>query len=93
MTGQGNGKRSGNGRRPDEIVPAILREAFVHSLKVTKTTQGRAARSMCVSRATVERYVGAKDDVNAKHVLRSKKLWRPFWLCVGRLMHRARKAA
>lgn len=44
---------------------------------------------MGVSRATVERYVSGASDVNAKHVLESRPLWRPFWLCVGRLLHQA----
>jgi predicted transcriptional regulator len=70
-------------------VPAILQAAFVHALTVVKYSEARAAKSMGVSRSTVERYSSGQTEVNAKHVLQSKRLWRPFWLCVGRLMRLA----
>ncbi len=87
----GNGGR--NGRPNGKRVPAVLKAAFVHALKSEQYSEARAARAMGVSRATVERYVSGASEVNAKYPLRSKKLWRPFWLCVGRLMHQAKKAA
>jgi hypothetical protein len=95
-----NGNHRRRGRVVAEKVPAILREAFVHALEVTELTDARAASDMDVDVSTVERYKqGHKQGkpvvhvVHAKHVLRSKRLWRPFWLCVGKLMHRAWRAA
>lgn len=82
-----NGKRSGNGRPNGKQVPAILKAAFVHALESEQYSAARAARSMGVTRSTAERYVAGTSEVNAKHVLRSKRLGRPFWLCVGKLMH------
>jgi len=87
-----NGKRRANGRPARQQVPAVLRAAFVHALKSEQYSEARAARSMGVSRTTVERYVSGQSEVNAKYPLRSARLWRPFWLCVGRLM-KPRKAA
>jgi transposase len=83
-----NGNRPVNGRPNGKQVPAVLKAAFVHALKSEQYSEARAARSMGVSRATVERYVSGATEVNAKYPLRSKRLWRPFWLCVGRLMNR-----
>lgn len=88
---QRNGRRSANGRFGTKEVPALLKAAFVHALTAEQYSVPRAARSMGVGRATVERYVAGTTEVNAKHVLRSARLWRPFWLCVGKLMHRARR--
>lgn len=88
-----NGRGNGNGRGQAKQVPAILKAAFVHALKSEQYSEARAARSMGVSRATVERYVSGASEVNAKYPLRSARLWRPFWLCVGRLMHKARRPA
>ncbi len=87
----GNGRR--NGRARPESVPSVLKAAFVHALKSEQYSEARAARSMGISRSTVERYVSGQSEVNAKHPLRSKRLGRPFWLCVGRLMHKAWRAA
>jgi hypothetical protein len=87
----GNGAR--NGRPNGKRVPAVLRAAFVHALKSEQYSEARAARSMGVSRTTAERYVSGAVEVNANRVLSSKRLWRPFWLCVGRLMHKPRRAA
>ena len=82
-----NGNRSGNGSPNGKQVPAVLKAAFVHALKSEQYSEARAARSMGVDRSTVERYVAGTSEVNAKHVLRSKRLGRPFWLCVGKMMH------
>lgn len=86
----GNGSRGRTRRANGKQVPSILRAAFVHALKSAQYSEARAARSMGTGRSTVERYVSGQSDVNAKHVLESSQLWRPFWLCVGRLMHQAR---
>ena len=89
-----NGNRPRNGRPSAPQVPAVLKAAFVHALKSEQYSEARAARSMGVGRSTVERYVAGTSEVNAKFVLRSKRLGRPFWLCVGKLMHQYwRKAA
>lgn len=81
----GNGGRSG--RRAAKEVAKIFWQAFVHCLSATRTSQHAAARDMGVTRNTVQNYVSGKSDVNAKFVLRSARLWRPFWLCVGKLRH------
>ena len=80
------GSRPGNGRSAAAKVPGVLQAAFVHALKSEQYSEAKAARSMGVNRSTVERYVGGAVEVNPKLVLRSRPLWRPFWLCVGRLM-------
>jgi plasmid maintenance system antidote protein VapI len=90
-------ERNGRSRRAEglgsEQVATILRRAFVHCLEVTGVSRERAARDMGVKRYTVQRYIAGKSEVNAKFVLRSAKLWRPFWLCVGKLVHKSRRAA
>lgn len=88
-----NGSRRRNGRLSEKEVATILWQAFVHCLEVTGTSQHAAARGMGVARNTVQRYVSRQSDVNAKFVLRSPKLWRPFLLCIVKLRRDARKAA
>lgn len=82
-----NGNGSRNGRSAAVKVPHVLKAAFVHALKSEQYSEAQAARSMGVSRSTVERYVVGTVEVNPRFVLRSARLWRPFWLCVARLMH------
>ena len=88
-----NGTRRPNGRRTPQQVATILRRAFEHCLSATGVSRERAAREMGVKRYTVQRYLSGKSEVNAKFVLRSRRLWRPFWLCVGKLAHRTGKVA
>lgn len=85
-----NGSRRRGRSLPLEEVATIQRHAFEHALKVSGISRERAAREMAdVKRYTVQRYASGKSDVNSKFVLCSGHLWRPYWLCVGRLMHRA----
>jgi hypothetical protein len=93
MAAKRNGKPRRLGRLSDEELDRIFQAAFVHCLEVTDTSQARAANSMITARSTVEAYLNGESPVNAKRVMRSERLWRPFWLCVGKLMHRARKVA
>jgi transcriptional regulator with XRE-family HTH domain len=89
-------RANGNRRRGRSLgakeVATILRQAFAHCLNATGMSRERAARDMGVTRYTVQRYLSGKSEVNAKFVLRSGALWRPFWLCVSKLAHQARKA-
>lgn len=80
-----NGSRRRNGSRTREEVAKIFWQAFVHCLLATGTSQQAAARDMGITRNTVQNYVSGKSAVNAQCVLRSARLWRPFWLCVGKL--------
>lgn len=84
MAGQGNGNVSRNGSRHAEKVAALARLAFVHCLTATACSEDRAARYMRVSRTTVQRYKTGETPVNPLVVYRSKLLWRPFHLCMGR---------
>jgi len=79
-----NGNGSRNGSRHAEKVAALARLAFVHCLTATRCSAPRAARSMRISRTTVQRYKSGELDVNPLVVYRSKLLWRPFHLCMGR---------
>lgn len=78
----GNGGR--NGSRHAEKVATLARLAFVHCLNATGCSEDRAARHMRVSRTTVQRYKTGETPVNPLLVYRSKLLWRPFHLCLGR---------
>jgi len=79
-----NGARSANGSRHIEKVAALARLAFVHCLDATSCSEARAARYMRISRSTVQRYKSGEINVNPLVVYRSKLLWRPFHLCMGR---------
>lgn len=85
-----NGRRGLAVRRSASEVATIFRHAFSHCLTVTKTSKTDAARWMGVQRYTVQRYLSGKGEVNAKFIFRSDRLWRPFWLCVGKLMREVR---
>jgi hypothetical protein len=80
-------------RRSAQQVATILRQAFVHCLRVTRASNEQAARELDVRRYTVQRYLSGKSDVSVKVVLRSVKLSAPFCRCLWALERKTRKAA
>jgi hypothetical protein len=95
---------SGNGRpkrpadvavpgRSDAQVTALVQSAWRHALSVTKASTRDAARWMRVPQSTVHRWLVGKTPVNPLKVLRSRRLSRPFLLCLRVLDRRNGRAA
>lgn len=64
--------------RSREKVAALVRQSFVHALRICVASQAEAARWMGVARTTVQRWVAGESPVDVHAVLRSRRLAYPF---------------
>lgn len=92
ISGNGGPKRpadvAGPGRS-DAQVTALVQSAWRHALAMTKASTRDAARWMRVPQSTVHRWLAGKTPVNPLKVLRSRRLSKPFLMCLRVLDRRS----
>jgi hypothetical protein len=72
----------GGKARTDKQVYALARTSFVHAVRTTRASVRTAALWMRVAPSTVTAWLSGKTPVNALKVLRSRRLSKPFLVCL-----------
>lgn len=73
--------------RTDQQVTALVQSAFRHALERSAASTRDAARWARVSHSTIHRWLAGEVPVNPLKVLRSRRLSKPFLVCL-RLLDR-----
>jgi hypothetical protein len=68
--------------RTDDQVTALVQSALRHALVHTRASTRDAARWMRVTQSTVHRWLVGETPVNPLRVLRSRRLSKPFLVCL-----------